>query len=1649
MQSVFMTAQFELGMPIDTVADVYAGPFSTSGGSEKIGSGTIQSTGLMCANVTFPTAGSFYIYIVPLSPTGVAQTAQDGGYMWLKPQKTVSVMPMAIVTSLGLSEPVQTGPIGLSDLAPMGLSEPTEPMDPMEPMAPTAPMVPTDQVAMGPMLSTSDIMYMRLTNVGINNPAYAIRIGLVGLYESAIVAARDRQIVDGLSTAANLADYAENKLAAVASGVIRTTAGGATANGTALNQLTKDEDFNSSGVALPYNASVTYKMPSSLSGVRYIRFKTIKDSYATDPYGWPTSAAAATAAAQRLKIEFASTDGVFSEVQALTVTNIASSGGTFVDGTTLRPNGLFGTGTLRLVYAPFVSSVTPLTAQVGTALSLQASVAGLVSSGTTSFYASDTPLGTKTMITATNGVSISISGGIATATGTATFPASGPKYLSCGNARGVGPSACVRVGRTAWTNIGAGGATTWSDATCGAIPYTSVSYLSWMIDVTLTPQAASQYLWCYMTPVTSAASPYVLLCSLKLVELSGSLVYLEATYYKDSTSYTVVGTSSDAIKHTGRVRVAFSYDQTVSPRFLLDVGTGRLFKGTFDTRASYAAARAYVIAAGSKTDLYGISTCFGMPHTLYITRGGTYATVVPAIEAAAYRSNIALYDLRCYLAYGTAYANFTDMDIFNPPTPAYYFPLSLGAYTVAGTPRYNPIDLVDEGAMYEFPSRVTALTAVKELVVGDTVQVTFSFIRAPNSRIYVYTAASALKQCGTAVGAFGITSITVPCTFTDSGPLTLYVRAQSPFVSALMQPNFVPATTTKPLFVYSEAYQFPSAASLVSVSSTIELTSSTVTVALNGASGTDGATVEILYAGSVGATRSLGSGAVTALTVNNITNMVGALTCKLPAFGAPGSDGKFTISAIVTSPAGVVQDAPIVCPTKMTVTAFSLPSAASGSQATLSPVFGVSFPASITLTGTNADKLTAACVSARFSTATDFVAATNYVSSNSTTGVATVTLTANAVGPTTIIVRVANPAAGSSTYVTLSFNVVVQGPPVTLATSSTVAYGSRSAIVIVPKDSAGNVAAFGASGSVAWVKTTTAPLPILVTDSTGAIVGTVPVPRPDDAVVAIPFTTPISDVSGTAATIVATATSASPASSAVYYGACTSFSSTASVVVSGFATNAFGLDWTFEALVFQSTGSSTGTIFQAGLVTLSTSALTYGTTSVALTVPSAWTHVAVVRYNGTTTVYLNGAVAATTTAVLGFEVTQFTLGTGTGSSGFTGRMSDARLYQRAKYTAPFSGSWLAQTTLAASDVATTSAAVTATFSTTTYRPTFVAVKFASGIECSTLVATTAYVQPTTIAVTSPATAFRTASVTIAVSMASKGGVVLYAGASGSVVGAATLVDGKANVTCAFPTSGTFTVTARAVNEENAIQTPLITSTSSVVVSDYALPSSVAVVWDSPLVYGVTTTGTATFTGSNVASLAKENITVSVGTNVATTTSYSNAAARLPSFLHLPSSRRASRASCALCRALRRTWTWPPPSPRPPSSRVRPSTEPRLPCSCTTRRPRPRCPSSTRQGPPRPSRRRTCATLSILLARSPFSAPTPRARWSWPRRPPRPRFRTSTSSLRTWCARSRSTSSQPSTRRSSRPSLRPEPPPSRRALGTTAQAPRSPPARPSS
>jgi hypothetical protein len=215
----------------------------------------------------------------------------------------------------------------------------------------------------------------------------------------------------------------------------------------------------------------------------------------------------------------------------------------------------------------------------------------------------------------------------------------------------------------------------------------------------------------------------------------------------------------------------------------------------------------------------------------------------------------------------------------------------------------------------------------------------------------------------------------------------------------------------------------------MSVVPAVELSASVVSFRLTGNTSTTGAKVTVFYENTTVATKVLGT---TDLLSSGSPNV--SLACTLPPAGT------YTLSARVTSPAGVEQTERLVHTTDLVVESYRLPDAAVATVA--APlVRGTQATVSVVISGSNAEKLTASLISVRLGSGSTGATTTAY---DAQTRTATATVTPTGVGATSILVRIVPPVAGSasSTELVALSSVVVRGAPVTSATTGQLAYGA-------------------------------------------------------------------------------------------------------------------------------------------------------------------------------------------------------------------------------------------------------------------------------------------------------------------------------------------------------------------------------------------------------------------------------------------------------------------------------------------------------------------------------------------------------------------------------------------------------------------------------
>ena len=550
-------------------------------------------------------------------------------------------------------------------------------------------------------------------------------------------------------------------------------------------------------------------------------------------------------------------------------------------------------------------------------------------------------------------------------------------------------------------------------------------------------------------------------------------------------------------------------------------------------------------------------------------------------------------------------------------------------------------------------------------------------------------------------------------------------------------------------------------------------------------------------------------------------------------------------------------------------------------------------PVQITLTGASANE---APISVYYSPVAGETLVSRLVQCGSST--------TSALG-TTAIVTIAIPYGTWYVYVRLTSPNGVPGPvlqhatPIvvlrpresTTITSGTLAYNASRTLTLAFSDGSGNSAVLaGASvaDAINYVKISQATAPIWATDSSGlSLVGARTVDTsgnvqtstawPDELggalVAALPLDTSgvVLDVRGLAGglsgalSVACSGTLALSPTVSRYYGRSVTFDGVnTSVQLSGLPPTCLQADWTIECWVYASSLVSSSSVFgvvdAAGNILLKTMLNHNNSVSVSavdasgllVRIASAssssigvgvWVHIAVVEYNGTMGLYLNGTLVQSTSATSALwlntrPVASLTIGhNGLSLERFTGNMQDVRVYTTAKYTGNFSAAFTPMPDVALSNITRVGHTLQVPVAATSYRRArlFVSAKIANGVEVemNTTTMPRAYVYPTG-ATTTPTSAFtgERKSVRIALTGGESGPTTVAVFASTSATDAlpvcvcASASSDSAGVVvapCVFPIAGPLFLFVRVTNPAGVVQASLI----SVAVSDTTDASSAA------------------------------------------------------------------------------------------------------------------------------------------------------------------------------------------------------------------------------
>ena len=550
------------------------------------------------------------------------------------------------------------------------------------------------------------------------------------------------------------------------------------------------------------------------------------------------------------------------------------------------------------------------------------------------------------------------------------------------------------------------------------------------------------------------------------------------------------------------------------------------------------------------------------------------------------------------------------------------------------------------------------------------------------------------------------------------------------------------------------------------------------------------------------------------------------------------------------------------------------------------------------------------------------------------------TVTPTIAGSVYLYIKVSAPGGGATASA-----FVVKGPvsvaplvrPTQVAISEgALVFGASRTLTLSFADGSGNAAGLpgtSVSDAVSCVLVTQATTPIWATDSSGLakvitrwtdVAGTVRTGTvwPDELgralLAALPLdSAEVVNVSALAggeeqSTLCVACVGSVVASTSVwrYYGRSVVFNgSNTGIRLTGLAPTCLQADWTVECWVYSSQLTSPCAVF--GVVDASGSVLikaifrhitrdvsVYASgpdgllervTSTSTIGIRKWVHLAVVHYQGSLVLYVDGASTRTGPSTgLYFNTTtiaSLTLGqNGVDGERWKGNMTDVRIYTTAKYTANFQAPF-ATTSVALASIARVGFTLQVPITTVSYRRAtlFVRANTSMGgavVEMSTTTVPVAYVDPRTVTTASISSAYRTSPTSVVfnvhpfdASNVARSVSMFVVDASGvaGVVNAPLLVGfGTLDTSgvlrapsCVFTKVGTFTWLAKVTGPEWTVHYATSVDRLTVSVSDYPLPTSMLLSATNLPYNAITSRFLITLGGPNTDALTEASIAASI------------------------------------------------------------------------------------------------------------------------------------------------------------------------------------------
>ena len=343
---------------------------------------------------------------------------------------------------------------------------------------------------------------------------------------------------------------------------------------------------------------------------------------------------------------------------------------------------------------------------------------------------------------------------------------------------------------------------------------------------------------------------------------------------------------------------------------------------------------------------------------------------------------------------------------------------------------------VDASALSAKSSGVVARQgSVTAAGLGEWVEYTIA--TATYVRVYLrYTAAEPLSL--RVSGASGTTVLAL-------GPATSQWLVSDPIALAssvvrITAPGSFPELHSIAVIPVNHVPSFPTAVAITAGQTATEGTQTSVTLSLTG--GDQRGTVSVYYGASGAGGAGPGGQVLFGTAAISSSTVVVAGTF----FGA----GSYALSVLATSALGLPQVSALTTPTSVVVVAYALPTAVATTVGAC--VLGVPVTGTATLSGPNST------VAAQYVSVSLGSAVAYGISCAGST--VTFTVVPSAVGTNALSVTVSAPFASTTKTTLAGTAVTVQGPPTSVVPSTTsLAFGTKTAVTLAVKDAASNAAA--------------------------------------------------------------------------------------------------------------------------------------------------------------------------------------------------------------------------------------------------------------------------------------------------------------------------------------------------------------------------------------------------------------------------------------------------------------------------------------------------------------------------------------------------------------------------------------------------------------